>query len=562
MDRQLSYRKALDNADVFRHQNEAVAVLNSDLKVVYANRSFFIFSASFYHRDLRHPVDYRAYFTLDEEFQPLLHQGLKDVKRITYREVTGHNSMGAPVSFTVMIHALHAEDSDKVLGLLLSIEDKTAEYEVQAKNKKVIGDLKQEIANHMAAKQTILEKEANYRQLLRAIPDIVYKINPEGIIVFINDSVQRILGYPPEDLIGKPISAILHPDDVQSYMRANVLPRYEGRVTGQEGAPKLIDERRNDERMTKNLELRLIPRHRGEERRYGSVVAYGEMNSIGQYERPENRDSFIGTVGIIRDITDREEHKRLRKAHEELQLTQRQLIQSGKLTAVGELAAGVAHEINNPLSAILTYAVLLKRHFEQAPPEIRAAFPEASKQLDIIKTGAERCKTISDNLLSFARQSSSERSRVLLGDVVNKTFDLLGLQFRNRRIKVLREIAEDLPPLHANANQLQQVFTNLLVNTLQVLENGGEVAFRASRKEDCALVSISDNGPGIAKEHLDKIFDPFFTTKPVGKGTGLGLSIVYGIVKDHGGDITVESELGRGATFHVTLPFWRAQAQA
>ena len=300
---------------------------------------------------------------------------------------------------------------------------------------------------------------------------------------------------------------------------------------------------------------------------------------------------------VFDDITERKRLTReLEHSIEDLKRTQAQLVQSGKLSAVGELAAGVAHEINNPLSGVLTYAILLKEKFDCASETIRSQFPKFSEQLDMIKTAAERCKSISDNLLSFSRQSEADMSSVDISDVISKTFELIGAQLRHKRIKLNREIQNGLPSIKGDANQLQQVFTNVVLNAVYFIDQEGEICVKAvtgdrysvigNQKpviknrlsvignklpnrlpvtDDRSLItdhrlpyfveiSISDTGPGIPREHLDRIFDPFFTTKPIGKGTGLGLSIAYGIIRNHNGEIMVNSLLGRGTTFVIKLP--------
>lgn len=250
----------------------------------------------------------------------------------------------------------------------------------------------------------------------------------------------------------------------------------------------------------------------------------------------------------------------LKASNGKLRRTQAQLVQSGKLSAVGELAAGVAHEINNPLTGVLTYALLLKGQLEDIPESIRLLLPKFSEWLDLIKLSAERCKSISDNLLAFSRQSDTKMTRVDLPDVVSRTFDLLVVHLRLKQIKLNQEIKEDLPSILGNSNQLQQVITNIVLNAVWFSENGGEISCCVNREGDMCKVAISDTGPGISPENLEKIFDPFFTTKPIGKGTGLGLSLSYGIIEDHKGRISVDSKLGRGTSFYIHLPVYTDDA--
>ncbi len=271
---------------------------------------------------------------------------------------------------------------------------------------------------------------------------------------------------------------------------------------------------------------------------------------------PYGENEYRAKVLVVFD--DHTERKRLmtelERHIEELRRTQAQLVQSGKLTAVGELAAGVAHEMNNPLTGVLTYSILLKEKLESAPESVRCRFPEFPDQLDLIKTAAERCKAIADNLLSFSRQSEVEMIRLDISDVISKTFDLIRVQLRHKRISLILEVQENIPQLVGSSNQLQQVFTNIILNAVWEMGRGGELTVRATHQGRDCEVSISDTGPGISSENLGRIFDPFFTTKPVGRGTGLGLSIAYGIIQRHSGEISVNSELGQGTTFYIRLP--------
>jgi len=176
--------------------------------------------------------------------------------------------------------------------------------------------------------------------------------------------------------------------------------------------------------------------------------------------------------------------------------------------------------------------------------------------LKIIEKETKRCRTIIDNLLKFARQEKVERKPLELNGVVEDTAALVDHQLGMHRIRLEKELARDLPAILGNANQLQQIFLNLVLNAQQAMEGtGGRIRITTGRTGDGrAEVRISDTGPGIPKEIQARLFEPFFTTKPAGKGTGLGLSVTYGIVKDHKGEILVESEPGQGATFIILFP--------
>jgi two-component system cell cycle sensor histidine kinase/response regulator CckA len=247
-------------------------------------------------------------------------------------------------------------------------------------------------------------------------------------------------------------------------------------------------------------------------------------------------------------------YSQLRKTHQELTETQAMHLQAGRLVSIGELAAGVAHELNSPLCVALGYANLLREELGALAHDQQAPLEGFSRKVSKIQAAAERCKIIVDDLLAFSRQSSGVMRHVRVDEVLDRTFDLIGMHFRQPQIKVVREIPATMT-VWGNANQLQQVFTNIALNSAQAMEQGGELKISAAldSAKNCAL-TISDTGPGIDAEHQEKIFDPFFTTKPTGRGTGLGLSIVYGIVSHHNGRIVVDSPPGQGTTFTITIP--------
>ena len=235
----------------------------------------------------------------------------------------------------------------------------------------------------------------------------------------------------------------------------------------------------------------------------------------------------------------------------ELARRQKVLVQSHKLRAVGTLTAGVAHELNNPINNIVLTAEMLKEDYFSLSDDER---------LDMVNDLVEqagRSQKIVRNLLDFARESKMQTERLDLADLLRGTANLAANQIKLSGAKVLMEIPENLPPIHGDRQSLSQVFLNLLLNAPDhAVGKGGRVAISAeeAREGDFVLVKVSDDGQGIPAHVLPYIFDPFFTTKSKGKGTGLGLSVSLGIVRQHGGDIHVESELGKGTTFTVLLP--------
>jgi PAS domain S-box-containing protein len=236
-----------------------------------------------------------------------------------------------------------------------------------------------------------------------------------------------------------------------------------------------------------------------------------------------------------------------REAYETLRRTQEQLLQSEKMAAVGQLVSGVAHELNNPLTAILGYSQLLKSE--------ELIHARGADYLEKLYKQAQRTHHIVQNLLSFSRQHKPERMPVHLNQILEDTMILREYDMKVHNIQIHREFEPDLPPAGGDANQLQQVFLNIVNNAVDAIQEKsgkGEIWVRSSLAGGRLCVEIVDNGPGVQNPH--RVFDPFYTTKPVGKGTGLGLSICYGIVKEHGGDIQVQNVPPRGACFTIFLP--------
>ena len=236
-----------------------------------------------------------------------------------------------------------------------------------------------------------------------------------------------------------------------------------------------------------------------------------------------------------------------REAYESLRCAQEQLLQSEKMAAVGQLISGVAHELNNPLTAILGYSQLLKSE------ELMNA--RGADYLEKLYKQAQRTHHIVQNLLSFARQHKPERTPVDLNQILEDTLTLREYDMNLNNIRIHREFSNGLPPTGGDFHQLQQVFLNILNNAVDAIgEKGGkgEIWVRTDLMENRVRTEITDSGPGVQNPH--RVFDPFYTTKPVGKGTGLGLSICYGIVKEHGGEIQVRNSPPRGATFTILLP--------
>ena len=240
--------------------------------------------------------------------------------------------------------------------------------------------------------------------------------------------------------------------------------------------------------------------------------------------------------------------QRVQERTQELQSVQDQLLHAGKMAALGELAAGVAHEINNPLTGVLTFSSLMLKKIDDNHPW--------KKDLETIVHQTSRCRNIVKGLLDFARQRKPDKKEWDIYTLIENTLTLVEKQAPFRNIRIVRDFEKKFPLLLVDGDQIQQVFMNILLNAADAMgETGGTLTIKTDLQDGMAEVAFSDTGCGISKEHIPKLFDPFFTTKQTNKGTGLGLAISYGIIQGHNGDIQVESEVGKGATFRVRLPF-------
>jgi two-component system NtrC family sensor kinase len=264
-------------------------------------------------------------------------------------------------------------------------------------------------------------------------------------------------------------------------------------------------------------------------------------------------DSFNNMISELKRSRDAIEEwtqtleQRVQERTQELQRVQDQLIRAGKMAALGELAAGVAHEINNPLTGVLTFSSLMLKKADEDHPW--------KKDLQNIVQQTTRCRNIVRGLLDFARQRKPDKKEWDIQTLLDNTVSLVEKQARFQNIKMVKEFKTGIPLLFVDADQIQQVFMNILLNAADAMAgNGGTLTIKTDLKDKMAEVSFTDTGCGMTKEHLSKLFAPFFTTKEIGKGTGLGLAISYGIIQSHNGDIEVESQVDKGSTFRIKLP--------
>ncbi len=350
------------------------------------------------------------------------------------------------------------------------------------------------------------------RQLSTAVeeaPDGIQITNLDGYIIYSNKAAEEIFGFSADEFRGKNVKEI-HADP--EFVSIVIIPHIKetGRWVGE-----------------------LMARNRG-----GREFPIWLNTSMVK----DSQGNPIAMVGVIRDLTERKEMEKLEK----------QILQSDKLATIGLLAAGIAHEINNPLGNISLYAQMLSK---------KATDENTKSKLAIINDEANRAALIVKELLDFSRPSEPDKSTTDINKEIGKVLNILRLQLKdlsvqNPQLKDIRITTNlgHLPLIQADSGQIKQVIMNILTNSVQSVAKNGEIMVRTVAKEGFVEISISDNGGGIPKENLNKIFDPFFTTKEHGRGTGLGLSISYGIIKRHNGSIEVESEVEKGTTFTIKLP--------
>jgi two-component system NtrC family sensor kinase len=245
------------------------------------------------------------------------------------------------------------------------------------------------------------------------------------------------------------------------------------------------------------------------------------------------------------------------------EMMSQQVIETGKLASVGELAAGIAHEINNPVAIMIEEAGWVGDLLEEEDLDGSDNKEELFRALNQIKTQGRRCKEITHKLLSFARKTDSRIVEIPVARMLTEIAYLSSQRAKYSNVEIKTNFEENLPPVPASETEMQQVFLNLVNNALDVMEKtGGIITLGAKQAGNHIIVTVSDNGPGIADANIARVFDPFYTTKPVGKGTGLGLSICYGIINKIGGDINVHSTKGEGATFEIRFPINHASASS
>jgi len=362
-----------------------------------------------------------------------------------------------------------------------------------------------DITERRKMEEALRHSEERFRELAELLPETVFETDREGKLTFANRNALEVFGYSQKDI------------DDGLYSFQMLVP--EDRERARENLQKIL----NSEGMLGGIE-------------YTALRKDGSTFPAIIYSSPIIRENEVtGTRGILTDVS----------AHKKIQ---EQLILTDRLASLGELASGIAHELNNPLTSIIGFSELLLS--KDVPDHVK-------EDLKVINKEALRTAGIVKNLLAFARKHPETKEPVNINDVIQQVLELRSYEQKVHNIEVDAQLAPDLPKVMANAFQLQQVFLNIIINAeyFMIEAHGkGLLTITTERMGNMVWATFTDDGPGIAKENLQRVFNPFFTTKEVGKGTGLGLSICHGIVTEHGGRIYVESELGKGATFIVELP--------
>jgi len=282
------------------------------------------------------------------------------------------------------------------------------------------------------------------------------------------------------------------------------------------------------------------------EKSVGAMELYIRRSFVPSAEQVEVLETVASLCAMA--VENARLYESLKESYETLKNTQAQLIQKEKLASIGQLIAGIAHELKNPLTSVISYAQLLA--------DSAGEKGEAIDELRAIETNAKRCRDLIDNLLHYSRPSSLKLEIHPVSEILEGVIKLLSYELKSRNLELVHQYSGDAPDALVDYQQIMQVFVNLIMNAVQATDKGGRItlAVEPSTDPEFVTVRISDTGCGISEENLSRLFEPFFTTKEKGKGTGLGLYIVYSIINRHRGMISVESKLGAGTTFTMNLP--------
>jgi len=400
------------------------------------------------------------------------------------------------------------DDQGKIVYVLEAATDITEKKRLQQELKSVKGNLEKIVDTRLNHLQ---KSEEKYRTIFERSRDALILIDSNGKIMEINRAGVEILGYRnKEDLLDLTSVEELFKDSEEFY-------QFHKQAFG--------------EGVITEFEVCLVG---GKSRSFNALITSNViLDLIGR---------IIGYVIIIRDIT------KLKEAQE-------QVIRTEKLASLGKLAATVAHEINNPLAAVLTYTRLMMKLMSRGR-FTQERLEDIARYLTIMESETARCGEIVKNLLAFSRQPKITVEASSIEELIEKTLALISHDLEMKNIQLVKEIEPDLPKIKCSSRHIQQALLNLLSNASEAMQEGGTLTVTAKRSKSDGFVEavISDTGCGISEEDLKNVFEPFFTTKEEGRGVGLGLSVVHGIITRHNGSIEIESKPDEGSTFKVRLP--------
>jgi len=377
-----------------------------------------------------------------------------------------------------------------------------------------------DITERKQTEEKLRQSEERYRLIAENTRDIIITTDMNLRLTYVSPSVEYLTGRTTEEIMAMSLEELLTPASLKVAKKAFIEEL------------EIANRQPRDPTRSRILELEVI-------RQDGSTLW---MEARTNFLRGAEYQS-VGLVAILRDMTER------RKAEEEKIELELKAQVASRLASVGEMVAGVAHEINNPLTVVTGYAPLLMDR-KDIPEDVQ-------RDLALINDSAERVGSIIRRLLAFSRQTKPEQNLVDINELIEGALALRAYHLKTSNIKLTTQLAPDLPPTMADPSQIQQVLLNLIVNAeteMKLAHGKGKLTITTARSDNTIKISVKDDGPGIKPEIMDRIFDPFFTTRKVGQGTGLGLSLCYGIVAEHNGRIHAKSKPGKGATFIVELP--------
>ena len=355
-----------------------------------------------------------------------------------------------------------------------------------------------------------------YNNIIQSSLNAIYTTDAKGNIILWNKVAEEVLGLPKADGVSRMhIRQVFQDGIAEKIMEMTRSPEYGG--VGKLRSFPMVYERKD-----------------------GQIVE-GNLSSAIIYDEQGNETAFVGIFVDLKETLEME-----RRLHQ----TQEQLLQSEKLAAMGRLTSQIAHELNNPLYGIMNTLELMKT---EIPPENRRR-----KILDMALSEIVRLADMLRKMLTFSKPDQEKKQAVNVNNLLEELTMLHKKQLQENDIKLKQELARDLPPVYASANQLRQVFLNLIANARDAMPDEGVLTIKTHTADEKVFIDVTDTGTGIKEENLSRIFETFFTTKDSVKGVGLGLSVCYGFIKDHGGDIKVTSQLGQGTTFSVILPVHKA----